>query len=140
MSSKIKEISHKGRIVEITPEVTTVEIVSESACASCHAKGLCSLGDSKVKTVQVPTRAWDNYQPGDEVNVLLQASMGHKAVWLAYVIPLIIMVAVLMVLTETGVHELISGIVAIASIGVYYFVLWLFRNKLKNEYIFNINK
>lgn len=140
MSSKIKEISHKGRIVEITPEVTTVEIVSESACASCHAKGLCSLGDSKVKTVQVPTRAWDNYQPGDEVNVLLQASMGHKAVWLAYVIPLIIMVAVLMVLTETGVHELISGIVAIASIGVYYFVLWLFRNKLKNEYIFNIKK
>ena len=95
MSSKIKEISHKGRIVEITPEVTIVEIVSESACASCHAKGLCSLGDSKVKTVQVPTRAWDNYQPGDEVNVLLQASMGHKAVWLAYVIPLIIMVAVL---------------------------------------------
>ena len=140
MSSKIKEISHKGRIVEITPEVTTVEIVSESACASCHAKGLCSLGDSKVKTVKVPTRAWDNYQPGDEVNVLLQASMGHKAVWLAYVIPLIIMVAVLMVLTETGVHELISGIVAIASIGVYYFVLWLFRNKLKNEYIFNIKK
>lgn len=140
MSSKIKEISHKGRIVEITPEVTTVEIVSESACASCHAKGLCSLGDSKVKTVQVPTRAWDNYQPGDEVNVLLQASMGHKAVWLAYVIPLIIMVAVLMVLTETGVQELISGIVAIASIGVYYFVLWLFRNKLKNEYIFNIKK
>ena len=140
MSSKIKEISHKGRIVEITPEVTTVEIVSESACASCHAIGMCSLGDSKVKTVQVPTRAWDNYQPGDEVNVLLQASMGHKAVWLAYVIPLIIMVAVLMVLTETGVHELISGIVAIASIGVYYFVLWLFRNKLKNEYIFNIKK
>ena len=140
MSSKIKEISHKGRIVEITPEVTTVEIVSESACASCHAKGLCSLGDSKVKTVQVPTRAWDNYQPGDEVNVLLQASMGHKAVWLAYVIPLSLMVAVLMVLTETGVHELASGLAAIASIGVYYFVLWLFRNKLKNEYIFNIKK
>lgn len=140
MSSKTKEISHKGRITEITAEVTTVEIVSESACASCHAKGLCSLGDSKVKTVQVPTRGWDNYQVGDEVEVLLQASMGHKAVWLAYVIPLVIMVAVLIILTETGVHELVSGLSAIASIGVYYFVLWLFRDKLKNEYIFNIRK
>lgn len=140
MSSKIKEISHKGRITQITPECTTVEIISESACAACHAKGLCSLGDSKVKQVQVPTRGWDDWKVGDEVEVVLRASMGHKAVWLAYVMPLIIMVAVLLILTETGVDELSSGLAAIASIGVYYFVLWLFRNKLKNEYIFNLKR
>lgn len=138
MSSKTNEISHKGRIVSITPELTSVEIVSESACASCHAKGLCSLGDSKVKLIELPTRAWDNHKVGDEVEVVLKASMGHKAVWLAYVIPLVILVAVLLVLTECGVDELVSGLSAIASLGVYYFVLWLFRNKLKNEYLFNL--
>ena len=138
MSSKTKEVSHKGRIVSITPELTSVEIVSESACASCHAKGLCSLGDSKIKLIELPTRAWENRKVGDEVELVLKASMGHKAVWLAYVAPLLIMVAVLLVLTESGADELVAGLAAILSIGVYYIVLWLFRNRLKNEYIFNI--
>ena len=52
------EISHKGRIVSVTPESTIVEIVSTSACAACHAKGMCGLSESKIKTneVQILTR------------------------------------------------------------------------------------
>ena len=137
MSSN-SEISHKGRIVSITPEVTTVQIVSESACAACHAKGLCSLGDSTVKEVELPTRGWDNYRVGDEVQVVLRASMGHKAVWLAYVLPLVLMVAALLGTLAAGGSELLAGGVAIAAIALWYGVLWLLRDRLGNEYIFNI--
>ena len=136
--SSSSEISHRGRIVAITPEVTTVEIVSESACAACHAKGLCSLGDSTVKQVELPTRGWDNYSVGQEVNVVLRASMGHKAVWLAYVVPLLIMVAVLLGVLSAGGSELLAGLAAIGAIAVYYLIIWLLRGRLKNEYIFNI--
>ena len=138
MSSNSSEISHRGRIVSITPEITTVEIVSESACAACHAKGLCSLGDSTVKQVELPTRGWDNYSVGQEVNVVLRASMGHKAVWLAYVIPLIILVAALLGTLAAGGSELLAGGVAIGAIALYYLVIWLLRGRLRNEYIFNI--
>lgn len=139
MSSKKKsEISHRGRVIEITPLVTKVEIISESACSSCHAKGLCSLGDSKSKIVEVTTRGWDNLSVGQEVEVTLKASMGHKAVWIAYAAPLVVMVLALLISLELGVSELISGLIAIACIAVYYFVIWLFRGKLKNEYIFNL--
>ena len=137
MSSN-NEISHRGRIVSITPEVTTVEIVSESACAACHAKGLCSLGDSTVKQVELPTRGWDNYSVGQEVSIVLKASMGHKAVWLAYVIPLILMVAALLGTLSAGGSELLAGGVAIGAIALYYGVIWLLRGRLRNEYIFNI--
>ena len=137
MSSN-SEISHRGRIVSITPEITTVEIVSESACAACHAKGLCSLGDSTVKQVELPTRGWDNYSVGQEVNVVLRASMGHKAVWLAYVIPLIILVAALLGTLSAGGSELLSGGVAIGAMALYYLLIWLLRGRLRNEYIFNI--
>ncbi len=136
--SSSSEISHRGRIVAITPEVTTVEIVSESACAACHARGLCSLGDSTVKQVELPTRGWDNYSVGQEVNVVLRASMGHKAVWLAYVIPLLIMVAALLGTLAAGGSELLAGLLAIVAIALYYLVIWLFRGRLRNEYIFNI--
>ena len=136
--SSSSEISHRGRIVSITPEVTTVQIVSESACSACHAKGLCSLGDSTVKEVELPTRGWDNYQVGDEVSVVLQASMGHKAVWLAYVLPLVLMAAALLVTLSAGGSELLAGGVAIAAVALWYAALWLLRDRLRNEYIFNI--
>jgi len=136
--SSSSEISHRGRIVSITPEITTVQIVSESACAACHAKGLCSLGDSTVKEVELPTRGWDNYQVGDEVSVVLRASMGHKAVWLAYVLPLVVMAAALLGTLAAGGSELLAGGVAIGAVALWYGVLWLFRERLRNEYIFNI--
>lgn len=136
--SSSSEISHRGRIVAITPEVTIVEIVSESACAACHARGLCSLGDSTVKQVELPTRGWDNYSVGQEVNVVLRASMGHKAVWLAYVIPLLIMVAAVLGTLAAGGSELLAGLLAIVAIALYYLVIWLLRGRLRNEYIFNI--
>lgn len=134
------EISHKGRVVSVTPEVTRVEIVSESACSACHAKGFCSLGEAKVKMVEVPTSGWTDLKPGDEVRVVLKASMGHKAVFLAYLIPLVILVASILAVTAAGLGELCAGLVALASLVVYYFCLWLLRGRLRNEYIFNIKK
>ena len=137
MSSN-SEISHRGRIVSITPELTTVEIVSESACAACHAKGLCSLGDRTVKQVELPTRGWDNYRGGQEGDLVLRASMGHKAVWLAYVLPLIVMVAALLGTLSAGGTELLAGLTAIGAVALYYGVIWLLRGRLRNEYVFNI--
>ena len=141
-SNKKREnnISHRGRVVEITPELTSVEIISEVACASCHAKGLCGLGESKAKLVQLPTSPYLNLAPGDEVEVLLSASMGHKAVWIAYVIPCFLLIAVLLILTSTPMGELVGGLCAIASVLLYYFAVWLFRGRLRNEYIFKIKK
>ena len=136
--SSYSEITHRGRIVSITPEYTTVEIVSESACAACHAKGLCSLGDSKVKQVELPTRGWDNYTVGQEVSVVLRATMGHKAVWLAYVVPLIILVAALLGILSAGGTELLAGLGAIGAVALYYGVIWLMRERLRKEYVFNI--
>ena len=132
------DIAHRGRIVSVTPEVTTVEIISESACSACHAKELCSLGDATVKQVELPTRGWDNYREGDEVQVVLRASMGHKAVWLAYVVPLAVMVAALLATLAAGGSELLAGGIAIGAIALYYTTLWLLRSRLKNEYVFNI--
>ena len=136
--SSYSEITHRGRIVSITPEFTTVEIVSESACAACHARGLCSLGDSKVKQVEVPTRGWDNYTVGQEVSVVLRATMGHKAVWLAYVVPLLVMVAALLGILSAGGSELAAGLGAIGAVAAYYAVIWLLRDRLRKEYVFNI--
>ena len=136
----METVSHKGRVVQVTPEYTTVEIISSSACSACHASGVCGMSEYTKKAVEVPTRAWDNFQPGEEVNVLLKASMGHKAVWIAYVVPLVVLVGVLMALLGLGAGELTAGLVAIGAVVLYYLALWLFRNRLRSEYVFTIER
>ena len=75
---------------------------------------------------------------GDEVDVVLRASMGHKAVWLAYVVPLLVLVAALLGTLAAGGSELLAGLAAIGAVGLYYGVIWLLRDRLRKDYIFNI--
>ena len=132
----MEEITHKGRIVAIDPDITTVEIISEAACGSCHAKGLCGLGEEKTKQVLVRTSAWHPRQVGDEVELVLKKAMGYKAVFIAYGMPLVVLFVTLMVLTQIGVGELYAGLGALGAVALCYLVIFLFRKKISKEYSF----
>ena len=135
----VPEISHMGKIVDVATDFITVEIVAESACASCHASSLCGTLDATHKSISVPATMGD-WHVGQEVRVFLKRSMGFKAVWLAYAIPLVVLLAVLLGLNYAGMGELASGLIVIAAVGFYYLGLWLFRDKLRNEYSFYIKE
>ncbi|MGN0189064.1 MAG: SoxR reducing system RseC family protein [Candidatus Cryptobacteroides sp.] len=135
-----KDISHTGKIIEITPEFTTVEIVSSSACSSCHAKGLCGMSEDKVKTIMVPTDPYASYSEGDEVYVMLKKTMGLKAVWISYVIPLAILMILILSLSAVTVHEVYAGLGAVAGVALYYLVIYLFRDKLSKDFVFYIKE
>lgn len=132
----MEEITHKGRIVAIDPEITTIEIVAESACASCHAKGICGLGEEKVKLIDVRSSAWHPHQVGDEVEVVLKKAMGYKAVFIAYGMPLVVLFVTMMILNGIGVGELWAGIGSLIAVAVCYLVIFLFRNKISKDYSF----
>ena len=133
-------VSHKGKIVKMTPQTTTVAILQHGACSECHAAGLCGMADMAEKAVEVATDPYASYGVGDEVEVLLKASMGMKAVWLAYFIPLLILLAVILGLIALGVAEVPAALAGIGAIALYYLGLWLLRDKLQNEYIFTITR
>lgn len=132
------DIAHKGKIVSLTPEFTTVEILSESACGSCHAAALCGMSELRKKVLELPTRHYASFREGDEVNVVLRRTMGFKAVWLAYILPLAVLLAVLMGLTAAGVEELYAGLWALGAVALYYVILRLLRDRLRNDYSFYI--
>lgn len=133
-----EEIRHSGKIVDINPSTIVVEIIAEEACGSCSAASLCGMAEVKKKLVEVPASL--GYEIGEEVWVLLKSSKGMKAVWLSYVVPLILMMAAILILTGLGVSELICGIGAIGVIALYYLLLFLFRKQVKKEYTFYIEK
>ena len=133
-----KEIYHDGKIIEITPEFTSVEIISSSACSQCHAKGLCGFSEEESKVVMVPTSPYTERKVGDTVTIALKQTMGLKAVWISYVIPLIILMILVLSLSSVIDNEVWTGLAAIGGVALYYLVIWLLRDKLKNEFVFYI--
>ena len=137
---KKDEIAHEGRIVEINPEFTTVEILSSSACASCHAKGLCGMSEEEKKLIMVPTDPYTVYEEGEIVYVMTKKSMGLKAVWISYVIPLVILLILILSLSPVIGNEAYTGLAAIGGVALYYFIIWLIRDRLENEFVFYIKQ
>lgn len=136
--AKKNEITHPGRIVEITPDFTTVEITVSSACSSCHAKGLCGMSEEEDKIIMVPTDPYTLRAVGDEVTVKTKMTMGLKAVWISYVIPLVILLILILSLSAVFEKEYMTGLVSIAGVALYYFGIWLFRDRLSDEFVFYI--
>lgn len=135
-----RDVSHAGRVLEVTPECVKVEIISSSACSTCHAAGLCSMAEAVRKVVEVPASVNQDYMPGDEVEVVLAASMGLKAAVIAYVVPLAILLVLCVSLSYSGVHEVWAGLAGLAGVAVYYLAVWRMRDRLADEYVFTIRR
>ena len=133
-----EEVSHKGKVIKMTPQLTTVAFLQHGACSGCHAAAYCGMGDLAEKVVEVPTDPYAAYGVGDEVEVLLKATMGLKAVWMAYFLPLLVLLGTVLGLIGLGVGEVPAALAALAAVGVYYLLLYLLRGKLRNEYFFVI--
>jgi len=134
------EISHVGKIISITPEMTTVEIISESACSQCHARGLCGASEEVAKHIKVKTNPYAQHQVGETVRVCLGKSLGLKAVLISYVIPVIILMILIVSLSIIWESEWLIGLVTLLGVAVYYVVLYFFRDKLAGQYEFYITK
>ena len=136
--SKKNEIVHSGKIIEITSDFTTVEIIVDSACSGCHAKSLCGMSEEQEKLISLPTDPYANHQVGDIVKVCTKMSMGMKAVWISYVIPLAILMILILSLSAVFDSEVLTGLTSVGGVVLYYLVIWLMRDRLNNEFVFYI--
>jgi sigma-E factor negative regulatory protein RseC len=132
-------ISHTGRINEITRDSISISIISESACAACHAKGFCGAADSKEKVIEVKNTGINEHKVGDCVTIVMQKSMGLKAVFYGYILPFIILMATLLGTLNATNNEGLAGLLALLVLVPYYFSLYLLREKLKSKFEFRIS-
>ena len=131
-------IEHKGVIASISGNKLSVKILQESACSSCHAKGACMAADSKEKMVDI-TDFTGKYKINDSVIIEGKESMGYKAVFWAFVIPLLILVLTIVLATSVWkLGEMEAAITSIITLAPYYVILYLLRNKMANSFKFTI--
>ncbi len=138
--SKKTTVDHVGVVKEVTASYVDVEILNKSMCAACHAKSMCTMSDVSAKIIRVTNLFGQTYSEGEEVMVVMKKTMGLRAVWISYVIPLIILMILLLSLPRLGVSELGAGLSAVLGVAVYYLGIWLLRDKIAREFTFTIEK
>ena len=129
-------INHEGIVQRNEGNAVTVSILSVSACSGCHAEGSCNISGKEEKTIEV----FGNYdvKPGEKVIILMKQSMGYSALFLGYILPFLTVIAALITMISLKVPELTSGLVSVAILVPYYFILYLFRKTINTKYTFTL--
>ena len=131
-------IRHIGIVERVDGEMATVRIAQTSACAACHAAKMCMASESRDK--RIDARMLEPMQVGDEVEVLVREQAGWLAVFLAYVIPFLLLVAAVAWFAHIGWSEAKAGTAALVSVALYYLGLRMFRDKLQRKFSFWVKK
>ncbi len=133
-----KEIEHPGVITNIDSSKIKVNITTYSACSSCNAEGICSISDVKDKMVEVPNTG--DFFVGQEVQVILNQTLGFKALYLGYVQPFIVVLITLIITSSLTRNEVLAGLISLGALAPYYLVLYYYKEKIRNKFTFAIKK
>ncbi len=132
------KIIHEGIITGISHDTILVSIIAQSACNACNAKGFCNVSGEGEKIIEVKKSPENEHKQGDRVLVTMQRSMGFKAVLFGYFFPFVLMMSTLIITQQITENEAFAGLAAIMVLIPYYSILYIFRQKIKTVFEFNI--
>ena len=132
-------VSHEGIVTNINGDDVEIKILSKSACASCNIKTACNMSEMQEKIITIAAPKDRELSVGQEVNVSIALGQANKAVIFAYVIPSIILISMIFILNSFKIDEGINALISIGSLVPYYLVLFIFRNKIKRDFEYEIH-
>ena len=133
-----EHVSHPGVRVGINGDDLDIEILSTSSCGSCGIKSACGMSEMKEKRITVPKPEDKEFIVGQPVSIIMNSSQGNKAALFAYFIPAFLLVAIIVILSNLSIKEWLSALVGIGVIAIYYLVLYFFKDKLRDEFKYEI--
>jgi len=132
-------IRHEGVVVSINGDKAHVQIVQTSACSACKARSMCMSSESQQKEMDVIMLK--PMQVGDKVEVEVRERLAWKAVLLAYILPFIVMLAIIAILDfTTNWSEAVVGTLSLCGIALYYIGLSVFKHRLQSQFSFTARK
>ena len=134
------KIRHSGVVDSIAEGVVKVRILQQSACAACKVAGYCHASESKEKLVSVCCNTVAALRPGQEVVVTASRQVAFRATLLAFIVPLVIIMVVLVVTIRATDSEVISVLSALGALMLWYSLLWLKRSMISHQVSFQIEE
>lgn len=133
-----KEITHEGVVISAEPDSVTVMIDRQISCAGCKAFNFCSVGRSNDKTMKIEGHF--DIPEGSKVLVSISKSQSYMALFIGYIMPLLILIAIFFILIGLSVGEALAGLISLVATALYYFILYLSGSKISQIFSFRIKK
>ena len=133
------DIKHQGKIERIEKNKVFVRIEQNAACQGCHAVTVCLASDKKEKIIAVDDCS-GSFALREEVVVSVRLSLGLFAVLIAYILPLLFVIIATVIVRYASGSEALGGLIGLSVLIPYYFLLYLFRGKLKKRFVFSLSK
>ena len=132
-------IRHTGIVLSTNGSMAHVEIVQTSACSACKARTMCMSSESQQK--QMDVIMLEPMKAGDKVEIEVRERLAWKAILLAYILPFIVMMAVIAILDfSTDWSEAVIGTLSLCAIALYYIGLGVFKHRLQKQFVFTARK
>jgi len=106
-----------------------VRMSPSSACSGCGARSSCTLSSASDRFVDIP-RDGRSFGIGEEVQLSVTPRQGFRAVFWAYVLPLIVFLSVLFGSYALWVSQGLSALLGLVALAVYYAGLYRFSEAL----------
>ena len=132
-------VTHQGRIERIEKHKVFVRIEQKTACQDCHAGSVCLASDKKEKIIEVNDFS-DDFVIQEEVIVMVRSSSGLMATFIAYTLPILLVITTIIVGIHATQNEVIGGLMGLLVLLPYYYILFLFRDKMKKRFVFSLSK
>ncbi|MBO5844637.1 MAG: SoxR reducing system RseC family protein [Bacteroidales bacterium] len=134
-------VEQKGIVIKKQEDKVIVKIEQKSTCSSCHARGACTSLDKKDKEIEIKTKDTQNYNIGDEVIITISTKLGLKAVFIAFVLPLILLVIALFLSIKIfSLSQSLSALISLLVLAAYYFLLYKQNLFLSKQFNFTIKE
>lgn len=136
----MNKINHAGVVEAVQGDCVKVRIVQTAACASCKVAAHCNASEAKEKIIDVTSPDALRYAKGDSVMVSTTTGNAHRAVLLAFGVPFVLMVAVIVLIYLLTGDEGIAALCGIASLLPYYAILYWQRERIGSHFAFQIDR
>jgi len=133
-----QQICQSGVVDRVVDQKVFVKIEAQAACGHCRAKSHCGMVESAGKIAEVYTDDALKYAVGQQVELLLERSLGYKALLLGYIYPFLVLVVSLFVAFLITGSEGLSALIAVSLMVPYYAILYRNRDKLRSIFRFRI--
>jgi len=138
--NKAQLIKHQGIVEVVSGRKVDVRILQASACSSCAAAQLCRSSEAQEKIVTALCPGEYIPSVGEQVILVGKLSQGMWATVWAYIVPLVLLLAVLMLAIRFTGSEGVAALLALCSLFLYYTVLYFFRDKLQKRLMFVVQR
>lgn len=135
------DILHTGTVTGQEGNILKVSIRVAEACAHCSIKNSCTAIGGKDRLMEVPLGSdAPVFEIGETVRIRMRTQAGMKAVFYAYVLPILLLMAVVITLYACTVAEGVIALSALGSILLYYSLLYLFRHRIDRKFSVSAEK